>query len=123
MSNAWRCIGPGTTERDQGACSSCPPVVLHEPGLVRLFAGRRSFAPAAASPGLLHVACIGLDPASYPDWPRNCTRFLANIVEAAWMSRSSKVLEAFREYFTLPARASFRKVSLTARASSVECCG
>jgi hypothetical protein len=32
MLNAWPCIGPGATEREPEACSSCLAVVLHEPG-------------------------------------------------------------------------------------------
>lgn len=47
MLNAWQCIGPGTAERAQEACSSCLAVVLHEPGSSgRLLA-------AAYSPALL----------------------------------------------------------------------
>ena len=44
MPNAWPCIGPGPTEREPEACSSCLAVVLHEPELVEWFAGKRSFA-------------------------------------------------------------------------------
>ena len=121
MPNAWPCIGPGATEREPEACSSCLAVVLHEPGLVEWFAGRRSFAPDPARPGVLHLACIGLDSASYPGWIH--ARFLANNMEAAWTSRTSAGVKACLTCFPPRSDEFPRYINMIARALSVESCG
>lgn len=89
MPNAWLCIGPGATEREPEACSSCLAVVLHEPG------SSSGLLADAHSPRILRDqgSCMlrALD-SIRPNTRaglRTHARFLANIVEAAWTSRTS----------------------------------
>ena len=81
MLNAWQCIGPGTAERAQEACSSCLGVVLHETG------SSSGLLADAHSPRILRDqgSCIlraldSIRPTTRAG-PRTRARFLANIVE------------------------------------------
>ena len=89
MLNAWRCIGPGTAEREEEACSSCPAVVLHEPGSSgRLLANVHSPQILRDQGCCMLHALDSMRPATRAGLRRRA-RFLANIVEAAWTSRTS----------------------------------
>ena len=124
MPNAWPCIGPGATEREPEACSSCLAVVLHEPGLVEWFAGRRSFAPDPTRPGFLHVACIGLDSANYPGWTTDSRtlprQHRGGSVDVTDLSRR---IEACLTCFGPRSDEIPRYISMIAKASSAESCG
>jgi len=88
MLNAWRCIGPGTAGREQEACSSCLAVVLHEPGSSgRLLAESHSPRILRDQGRCMLHALDSMRPAIRAAL-QSCPRFFANIVEAAWLSRS-----------------------------------
>jgi hypothetical protein len=94
MLSAWPCIGPGTAEREQEACSSCLAVVLHKPGSSgRLLADSHSLQILRDQGHCMLHALDSMRPATRAGL-QSCTRVLANIVEAAWLSRSSEGNEA-----------------------------